>query len=202
MRFLLIPALALGLSGLVQPALATPSIPSDTRVAAAHVESVGGKAVAVLAEPRLSAAARESRLRAVLDQGFGIATICGRIIGTAWTAAAPSERRAFCGSFRDYLLSYLVGLLEDEAPEGFDVTEAERIDGQDIRVRTSVERFGLPLAAIEWIVRDAPDGPEILDVVTDGVSLIGTYQSEFRSYVRREGIEALTVALDRKAAAR
>lgn len=201
MRLSLIPALALGLVALAQPALSAP-IPAEARNAAAHVETLGAEAIEALAQPRLSPSARSSRLRSVLDEGIGIATICREIVGEAWAAAGPAERRAFCGSFRDYLLGYLIAVLEEGALERFEVIGAEATASGDIKVATKVEREGLSVGAVAWIVRETGDGLEVIDVITDGVSLIGTYRAEFRAFVRRQGIEALTAALDRKAAAR
>ena len=201
MRFLLVPALALGLVFLAQP-LRAASIDAGAERAAAHVETLGGRTLALLTQPRLTKAARDGRLHEILSEGFGIPTICRRVVGESWETSPPAQRRAFCESFRDYLIGYLIGVLEEEQPEAIEVVAAERLDGQDSRVGTSVQHMGLPLGQIDWIVRDGTEGPEIIDIVTDGVSLIGTYRGEFRAFAHRQGIEALTAALDRKAARR
>lgn len=201
MRQSLVAALALALISLVQPTLAAP-IPANARAAAAYVESVGAEALAALSQPSLSPSTQESRLRAVLDQGLGIPTICQEVVGEAWTQAPLPERQAFCSSFRDYLLGYLIGVRKEETPERFEVIGAERNASGKIEVATKVERQGLSVGAVLWMVRESAEGLEIVDVITNGVSLIATYRSEFGSFVRREGIEALTVALHRKAAQR
>ena len=68
---------------------------------------------------------------------------------------------------------------------------------------TGVQTCALPIypVAIQWEVRNEGQGPRIVDVKSEGVSMIMTRRADFISYIRNHGgqVESLIDELEARA---
>src|SRR3954451_6751628 len=71
--------------------------------------------------------------------------------------------------------------------------------GDDVMVHSEVHGGSTPAAKIDWRVREGADGPRIIDVVIEGVSMVVTHRSEFQAIVQRQGIAGLIETLRARA---
>ena len=170
--------------------------------ASRYVETVGADAIEILSSSHGLERERDERLRMLLGDAFALPVMCRSVIGPDWNSASDWEQRAFCDVFADYLLTYVIGVLEDEAPRGIEVTAVHATKGADFRVTTAVERPGEEPTEMDWIIQNRDGAFHVVDVIVSQVSLISTYRSEFSGLARRQGMEALTAALERKVAGR
>ena len=92
--------------------------------------------------------------------------------------------------------------LADVGPVQVDVTGATPQSNGDVVVQTIFGRGGgaKPLN-VGWRVRGPRGGEQILDIQTEGVSLVVTQRSEFTAVLRSKGYDGLTEAMRKKIAA-
>ena len=77
----------------------------------------------------------------------------------------------------------------------FEVTGSQTLSDGDVMVASRlIPRAGEPIL-IDWRVRETDGGPQIIDVVVAGVSLVVTQRSEFQSVVQSKGFDGLMALL-------
>lgn len=163
------------------------------------VAGLGQKAIQIVSTHEESGASRRDRLRDLVEGALSIRSMAKTVIGSYWERSTPKQQDRFVEVFRRYLLNYCAGLLDSRMPDGFSVESAKPINAFDTRVATRVKRGNWTLADIDWVVREIDSGYRIVDVAMNGLSVVTTYNSEFRSVIARNGIDGLILALARKA---
>jgi phospholipid transport system substrate-binding protein len=156
----------------------------------------------VIAAAKASAgAAREAGIRRVLEAYFDLAYMGRSTLGNYWNQATPEQRerflkanasaeaRAYAERFGQYRgQTVTVGRIN---PKGSNVTIVDsKLNQSD----------GDPVA-IQWEVHNEGQGPRIVDVKTEGVSMTMTRRADFVSYIRNHGgqVEALITELEARA---
>ncbi len=116
-----------------------------------------------------------------------------RVLGKAWRRASQEQRQRFVTEFRTLLVkTYAIALASyghEEIVYGPPRTRSEK----EMSVRTEIASAsgGGPGIPITYELHLTGNDWKVYDVVIDGVSLSLTYRNDFRSRVRREGIDAL-----------
>lgn len=146
-------------------------------------------------------AAREAGIRRVLDSYFDLAYMGRSTLGSYWNQATPEQRERFLkasasaearayaerfGQYRGQSLS--VGRINARG-SGVTIVDSKlnQSDGEPV--------------ALQWEVRNEGQGPRIVDVKTEGVSMIMTRRADFVSYIRNHGgqVESLIDELEARA---
>jgi phospholipid transport system substrate-binding protein len=156
----------------------------------------------VMAVARANAgAAREAGVRRVLEAHFDLAYMGRSTLGSYWSQATPeqqdrflkasasAEARAYAERFGQYRgQTVTVGRINSRG-NGVSIVDSKlnQNDGDPV--------------AIQWEVRNEGQGPRIVDVKTEGVSMIMTRRAEFISYIRNHGgqVESLIDELEARA---
>ena len=145
--------------------------------------------------------AREAGVRRVLEAHFDLAYMGRSTLGSYWNQATPEQRtrfleasasaeaRAYAERFGQYRGQTLtVGRLNTRG-NGVIVVDSKlnQTDGDPV--------------AIQWEVRNEGQGPRIVDVKSEGVSMIMTRRADFISYIRNHGgqVESLIDELEARA---
>ncbi len=66
----------------------------------------------------------------------------------------------------------------------------------DTVIFTEIMRLDDPSIRVDWRVRDKEGALKVVDVASEGVSLVTTKRSEYSSVLAREGIDTLIAKLD------
>jgi phospholipid transport system substrate-binding protein len=146
-------------------------------------------------------AAREAGIRRVLEAHFDLAYMGRSTLGRYWNQATPEQRERFLkasasaearayaerfGQYRGQTLT--VGRINTQG-NGVSIVDSKlnQSDGDPV--------------AIQWEVRNEGQGPRIVDVKTEGVSMIMTRRADFISYIRSHGgqVELLINELEARA---
>lgn len=156
----------------------------------------------VIAAARASVgAAREAAIRRVLETYFDLAYMGRSTLGNYWNQTTPEQRdrflkanasaeaRAYAERFGQY--------------RGQTVTVGRvnaRGAGVSIVDSTLNQTDGAPVA-LQWEVRNEGQGPRIVDVKSEGVSMMMTKRGDFVSYIRNHGgqVEPLITELEARA---
>ena len=146
-------------------------------------------------------AAREAGIKRVLEAYFDLAYMGRSTLGNYWNQTTPEQRarflkanasveaRAYAERFGQY--------------HGQTVTVGRvnaRGNGVSIVESTLNQSEGAPVA-LQWEVRNDGQGPRIVDVKSEGVSMILTRRGDYVSYIRNHGgqVDPLITELEARA---
>ena len=177
-----------------------------SRQAAAEQDPVGqlvqrAANQAIEAARTSAGAAREAGIRRVLEAYFDLAYMSRATLGSYWDQATPEQRQRFLkasasvearsyaerfGQYRGQTIT--VGRI---SPRG---------NGVSIVDSKLTQSSGDPVT-VQWEVRNEGQGPRIVDIRTEGVSMTMTRRADFVSYIRNHGgqVEALIDELEGRA---
>ena len=185
----------IGLAGLIATSTATPLASTETKQAK-FISALIGKVVKVLELPIENRVEREAGLQKLLRHEFDIPTIVRLVLGRHWRTATAGQRSRFASAFQAHLIAVYsdrLGLYDGQIMK---VEKSTVLTAKDTVVFTLISREGDLPVRLDWRVRQTNKGLKVIDVATEGVSMITTKRSEFTSLVAREGIEALIVRLE------
>jgi phospholipid transport system substrate-binding protein len=154
--------------------------------AAKFIGDLGAEALRVLANPQGNGQKRESEFRRLFLKNFDVNTISRFVTGNHWRDASEADRAEFRKLFEDYVVSAYAARLSQYSGEQFQVKD-EVAAGDDIMVNSVIIRPQGPPVRVEWRVRNSSDGPRIIDVVVEGVSMAITQRSEFTAVMQQGG---------------
>jgi len=198
-QLLILVALVAGVVIIAAPNSGHASEPSKS--AQQYMDKVNTQTMAILAAGRVSQAQKEMELRVLLDQNLNVALIGRFAVGSAWKTASEAQRAAYQSAFRDWVLRTYAKRLASYGGNGMSVQGVKPVGKKDQLVLTRIKRdSGKPIEA-GWRVRAYGEKHKVLDVVISGVSLVVTQRAEFRSVLKRHGMDGLITMLEKKAAA-
>ena len=124
-----------------------------------------------------------------------------RALGDTWNKLTPAQRQDFSGTMEGLLRASYAQRALRQGKTQVQYGE-ESIQGNDARVATSVKinrgkRFPVDYKLYRT---DDKSGWRIYDVVTDDVSLLVSYQEEFRKVLATKGFDGLLATLKAKRA--
>ena len=146
-------------------------------------------------------ATREAGIRRVLEAHFDLAYMGRSTLGNYWNQATPEQRqrfleasasaeaRAYAERFGQYRGQTLTVSRINNRGNGVSIVDSKlnQTDGDPV--------------AVQWEVRNEGQGPRIVDVKTEGVSMNMTRRADFVSFIRNHGgqVEALIDELEARA---
>jgi phospholipid transport system substrate-binding protein len=121
-------------------------------------------------------------------------------LGKHWTERSEKERAEFTGILRDLIERNYVKQLRSNLDYKLDY-KSEQASGETALVKTAVkvEKNGrVTEVLIDYKLRKGKGGWMVYDVVTDEVSIVDNYRSQFNRIIRKESYEALVKKMRRK----
>jgi len=146
----------------------------------------------------LGQSGRYARLAPAVDRVFNIPLMTRLSIGTTWETLTPVQRQQVTEAFRHYVAATYADRFDSYSGEQLQVT-GEQPYNSDVIVQTKIiDSKGEPTTLNYRMGRG--QGPwQISDVYLDGtISQLAVHRSEFNSVLRREGVDGLVMALNRK----
>ncbi len=144
---------------------------------------------------------REAQLRDMLDEAFDLGYIGRLVLGPPYRSLSADQQQAYDAAFESYVLETYARRIDDYGGESVEVIGAEPAGSRDVKVQTRVVggSAGEPVR-IDWRVRDRAEGPKVIDVEIEGVSMAISQRSEFASVVQQRGIDGLIALLEERSA--
>ena len=163
----------------------------STKAAAAFIETLGQKVLAVQASRQADAAeARLAALHGLIRGGFDLDLISRLVLGKFWGRATEGQRAAFKDLFARYLLNTYARHLNSYRIDTLVVISSNRAGERDYLVQTSIERDS-EVTDVVWRLRARDGEYRIIDVLLHGISLTLIHRSEFASDVRKKGLDGM-----------
>ena len=180
-------------AGLITPGLAAVSNLEDSVRTLYSVLLGNMKQGRVLGE-----SGRYSRLAPIVDRTFDIPQMTRLAVGPAWETLPQTEQRRLQAAFAHYVTATYADQFDSYSGQQLEVT-GERPSGSEIMVQTKIVKSNGDTTKLDYLMRPDQGSWKISDVYLDGtISQLAVHRSEFYSILRREGVDGLVMALNRK----
>jgi phospholipid transport system substrate-binding protein len=145
---------------------------------------------------------RSERLTRMLSDLLDYQELSRRALGDQWTQRSEAERQQFVTLLRQLVeRNYETNL---ERTLEYEVTyDRESRRGELTVVHTTARsrtQRRQPPVAIDYVMRSADGSWRVVDVSTDGVSMVDNYRSQFSRIISREGWNELIARMQRRLA--
>lgn len=179
--------------GIVGPGSAAVSNPEDA------VRSFYNVLLSNMQQGRvLGETGRYARLAPAVERTFDLPLMTRLAVGPAWENLPPAQQRQLQAAFAHYVTAAYADQFDSYSGQQLQVT-GERPSGNDIMVQTKIVKSNGDKTELDYLMRPDQGSWKISDVYLDGtISQLAVHRSEFYSILRREGIDGLVMALNRK----
>jgi phospholipid transport system substrate-binding protein len=165
----------------------------------AVVQSFYGTLLSTMRQgPVLGQSGRYAQLAPVVDRTFDIPRMTRLALGSAWGTLDPAQQRLITSAFARYIAATYADRFETYSGEQLQVS-GERPYGTDLIVETKIVKSNGESTRLDYLLRQDQGSWRISDVYLDGtISQLAVHRAEFNSILRREGVDGLVTALNRK----
>lgn len=151
------------------------------------IQSLGDRAIKVMASNELSPSQRSQQYRAILNKSFDIPTIGHFVLGRSWNGATPEQQQKYLKLFEQVVLKIYGDKLSFYSGENFKVVSVRQESDKDSVVSSNVvHTSGSPPTKVDWRVRQVGDKLSVIDVSVAGVSQSITQRDEYASIIQRD----------------
>jgi phospholipid transport system substrate-binding protein len=148
--------------------------------------------------PTLGQSGRYARLAPVVDRVFDVPSMTRLAIGPSWATLPPAQQQQLINAFGHYIAATYADQFDSYSGQQLQVT-GERPYNFDVIVQTKIVKSDGDTTAIDYLMHPYQGSWRISDVYLDGtISQVAIQRSEFHSILRREGVDGLVMALNRK----
>ncbi|MCP4599654.1 MAG: ABC transporter substrate-binding protein [Proteobacteria bacterium] len=129
----------------------------------------------------------------IVNKMLDFKTLCRTSLGKHWDARSESERREFTETLQALIEKSLIGRLKD-SKDRVTTYESEKVYDDTASVVTLITTGNDPRAEkteIEYKLQKQAKAWGVVDMVTDGVSLVSNYKSQFNKIIKKDGWDAL-----------
>ena len=146
----------------------------------------------------LGESGRYARLAPVVERTFDIPLMTRLAVGPAWETLPPADQQRLQAAFVHYVTATYADQFDSYSGQQLQVT-GERPTGRDTIVQTKIVKSNGETTKLDYLMRPDQGSWKIADVYLDGtISQLSVHRSEFYSILRREGVDGLVMALNRK----
>ncbi len=166
------------------------------RDASTFVRDLGKEAIRVLSSKGESLAQREAKFQAILYDKFDVRTIGRFALGRYWRQASSEQKNDYLRLFGTYIAQDYSTKVGGYTGETLTIDSETPLKNKiDVLVNTRITRPSGPPIKITWRVRFRANGPRIIDVMVEGISMALTQRQQFSSVVSRYGLQGLLETL-------
>jgi phospholipid transport system substrate-binding protein len=146
----------------------------------------------------LGQSGRYARLAPVVDRVFDVPSMTRLAVGSSWATLPPAQQQQLIEAFRHYIAATYADRFDSYSGEQLQVT-GDRPYNADVIVETRIVKSNGETTRLNYLMRQNQGSWQISDVYLDGtISQVAVQRSEFNAVLRREGVDGLVMALNRK----
>ncbi len=147
-----------------------------------------------------SGVASVDKLAMVADVYIDFSELARRAMGRDWASLSAAQRTEFSQTMKALLrASYAQKALADGRGDAKIEYGDEKIDGDEAEIRTTLVTPEDRFPVVYRLYRSSPKASwRIYDVITDDVSLVATYNDQFRQVIAKKGFAGLLKSLKAK----
>lgn len=188
------------LLALVSVSATMPSVASSPDAAKAFVDGFANKVLAIVSSESASRSEKQQKIETLFSDKVDIDFIAKFVLGPSWRTATPAQQKDYVGAYKPFILKNYSGRLTKYSGQTYTLKNA-RTDGDTAYVTMVINDPAGQNVTLDYRLRDAGGSFKIVDITVEGVSLLNTQRSEFKSVVNSKGIDGLIEALKAQVAA-
>jgi phospholipid transport system substrate-binding protein len=147
----------------------------------------------------LGQSGRFTQLEPVIRRTFDIPSMARLSVGSSWATLTETQRQQVTKSFGRYISAIYADRFDSYTGQKLQVT-GEQLSGAGVMVRSQIVKANGEPVKVDYLMRRNGDSWLISDIYLDGaISEVATRHSEFAAILKRQGIDGLIAALNRKA---
>ena len=187
-------AAGLGLSMLCYPFHAAPASGGET------VQGLYDALLSTMKNGRiLGQSGRFMQLEPVIRRSFDIASMARLSVGPSWASLTEAQRQQMTESYGRYISAIYANRFDSYAGQKLEVT-GEQPAPAGIMVKSQIIKANGEPVKVDYMMRRDGEGWLISDIYLDSaISEVATRRSEFAAILKKDGIDGLISALNRRA---
>ena len=149
---------------------------------------------------------RINAIATMLADATDVELLSRLVLARYWQRLDDGQKARYQALFRDVVMRSFASRLNQYAKdakgpleERFTIISSAPAGKRDVLVRSRVRPQSGGTLAVDWRLRDGDDGPVIIDVIIEGVSLLVSQRSEFAAVIERSDMEGLLAELQARA---
>lgn len=161
--------------------------------AGAATDVVKAKQTAMFELLRTSSPASDTKLQGIFDEMLDYGALAEASLGSEWAGRTDAEKAQFSDLLKQLVrkawernlkatLNFTIEYLGEEAADGSTLVKTKAISKTDAREEPVEISFKMAQKDASWKVRD---------LVTEGVSLVSSYRSQFTKIIKKDGFPVL-----------
>ena len=174
--------------------------------AEAVVGELAGEVWGLFRSGDLDPRTRLERLTGLLQSKTDVALLSRLVLGQHWQRLTEAQQARYRDLFGQVVLRNLAKRLDQYASDAtgpleqhFRMTGSQAVGKQDVLVRSTVTTPAGDNVSVDWRLRNAAEGPVIIDLIIEGISLLVSQRSEFAAVIERSDMEGLLTELQARA---
>lgn len=165
-----------------------------------YVRAQHSELITLLTQPK--SAARDQKVSAIMDRVFDYDDLARRSLGDEWGQLSEAERNEFKGLLEQLVKqSYRRHL---DKTNGWEVNYSSSSTVKDgVRVPTVAKHKSdkrKEPVSIDYLLHEVKGQWRVFDIVVEGSSLVGNYQSQFKKVIKKKGFAELVTRMKRRIA--
>src|SRR5262249_9291503 len=184
----------LGLSMLCYPLHAAPASGGDT------VQGLYDALLSTMKNGRiLGQSGRFTQLEPVIRRSFDIASMARLSVGSSWASLTEGQRQQMTESYGRYISAIYADRFDSYAGQKLEVT-GEQPAASGFMVKSKIIKAKGGAVKVDYMMRRTGGGGLIPDIYLDSaISEFAPRRSEFAAILKKDGIDGLIAALNRRA---
>ena len=157
----------------------------------AMVEDTLERVLAILNDRESTSESRRARIEAIADEVFDFETMSKLSMARNWKRLSKAQRPEFVREFRQHLSRNYGSRLDRYQQTDVEVVGARVEPRNDVTVLSKVVGGQFDGVKMNYRVRNRTGEWKVIDVVIEGVSLVGNFRSQFAEVMSRGGADEL-----------
>jgi phospholipid transport system substrate-binding protein len=165
------------------------------------VKDVSNKMLTTLQEQRTQIKGHPERIVAIVDKLLlpyvDVETMTRGVLGKNWNETTPEQRKRFTNELTVLVVRTYAAAFEQYTNQTVDFLKPTPIgsNGDKIEIKTLIKQTGAPSIPVNYRLMKKGDSWKVYDINVDGVSLVGSYRSQFGAQIAQKGIDKVTDAI-------
>jgi phospholipid transport system substrate-binding protein len=177
------------------PAVAPAATAQEPR---AVVETTVDDVIRILSQKQVPTLERRAQIEKIAWERFDFPTISKLVLAQNWKRLSAEQRSEFIDEFRAYLSRTYGSRIDRYEQEKVEIVSERTEPRGDVTVVTRIVGGQADGVEVQYRLRRRDGGWLFIDVVIEGVSLVGNYRAQFRELLGRGGPDHLLETLRRK----
>ncbi|MBL3284196.1 putative ABC transporter substrate-binding protein [Rickettsiales endosymbiont of Paramecium tredecaurelia] len=152
----------------------------------------------ILNDITLDKASKKKNIRELIVVNLNTEAMMNSALGFHKKSMQPEQLENMAKLYKEYIIQTYTNLVSSYKNQEIQIMNVRHMNGNDFLIQTQIKGSGQPVN-VAYLVRAEGDGTyKVIDIITEGISLINTQMAEFDSVINSQGAEQLLKNLTQK----